>query len=87
MSFVQRSLTSAADEAIVRSVRELTHRLGLVSVAEGVENAEIDRLMTDIGFDLLQGYYFARPLSEMALMGFVRAADPMISTSSGGASD
>jgi predicted signal transduction protein with EAL and GGDEF domain len=41
MSFVKAALTSRADEAIVRSVRELTHRLGLVSVAEGVEDAAI----------------------------------------------
>jgi len=79
MSFVQRSLTSPADEAIVRSVRELTHRLGLVSVAEGVENADLDRLMTEIGFDLLQGYHFARPLSEAALLQFVRSSDQVVS--------
>jgi EAL domain-containing protein (putative c-di-GMP-specific phosphodiesterase class I) len=75
MSFVKRSLTSRADEAIVRSVRELTHCLGLVSVAEGVEDAEIERLMIEIGFDLLQGYHFAKPLSEEALLEFVRSSD------------
>ncbi len=76
MSFVKRSLTSPADQAIVRSVRELTHRLGLVSVAEGVETAEIEQLMIDIGFDLLQGYFFARPLSEEALLDFMRSPGP-----------
>jgi EAL domain-containing protein (putative c-di-GMP-specific phosphodiesterase class I) len=80
MSFVKRSLTSPADEAIVRSVHELTHRLGLVSVAEGVEDAGIERLMTEIGFDLLQGYHFARPLSEGALLDFVGPPVPAIST-------
>jgi EAL domain-containing protein (putative c-di-GMP-specific phosphodiesterase class I)/GGDEF domain-containing protein len=80
MSFVKRSLTSPADEAIVRSVHELTHRLGLVSVAEGVEDAGIERLMTEIGFDLLQGYHFARPLSEGALLDFVGPPVAAIST-------
>jgi EAL domain-containing protein (putative c-di-GMP-specific phosphodiesterase class I) len=75
MSFVKNSLTSRADEAIVRSVRELAHRLGLVSVAEGVEDAAIERLMVDIGFDLLQGYHFAKPLSEEALLEYVRVGD------------
>ena len=60
-SLVKASLTSSADEAIVRSVSDLAHRLGLVSVAEGVEDAPIERLMTDIGFDLLQEYHFAKP--------------------------
>ncbi|MGH9297691.1 MAG: EAL domain-containing protein [Acidimicrobiales bacterium] len=73
MSFVQRARMSSADEAIVRSVRELAHRLGLVSVAEGVENEVTRALMTDIGFDLLQGYHFSRPLSEAGLVEFVEA--------------
>jgi EAL domain-containing protein (putative c-di-GMP-specific phosphodiesterase class I) len=81
MSFVKRALTSPTDEAIVRSVRDLTHRLGLVSVAEGVEDAAIERLMRDIGFDLLQGYHFAKPLTEEALMDFVRSAGQGISVS------
>jgi len=34
-SFVRRVITSSADEAIVRSVTELAHRLGLTVVAEG----------------------------------------------------
>jgi EAL domain-containing protein (putative c-di-GMP-specific phosphodiesterase class I) len=79
MSFVQRALTSAADQAIVRSVHELTHRLGLVSVAEGVEDAAIEGLMTEIGFDLLQGYHFSRPLTEQALLEFVGPPVPAAS--------
>jgi EAL domain-containing protein (putative c-di-GMP-specific phosphodiesterase class I) len=72
--FVLRSVTSAADQAIVRTVRELAHRLGLVAVAEGVENAELCELMSDIGFDLLQGYHLARPMSEPDLLDYVGAA-------------
>jgi EAL domain-containing protein (putative c-di-GMP-specific phosphodiesterase class I)/GGDEF domain-containing protein len=67
MEFVKRSLTSPADEAIVRCVQELSHRLGLVTVAEGVENDEIRDLMVAIGFDLLQGHFFSPGLSEPEL--------------------
>jgi EAL domain-containing protein (putative c-di-GMP-specific phosphodiesterase class I) len=74
MGFVMRSTTSAADEAIVRCVRELSHRLGLTTVAEGVENDAIRELMTEIGFDLLQGYYFAKALPEHELIAYVRRA-------------
>jgi EAL domain-containing protein (putative c-di-GMP-specific phosphodiesterase class I)/GGDEF domain-containing protein len=74
MGFVKRSVTSPADEAIVRSVRELAHRLGLTTVAEGVEDEAIARLMVEIGFDLLQGYHFAKPLSEEALLDLVSAS-------------
>jgi diguanylate cyclase (GGDEF)-like protein len=49
-------------DAIVSSIIELGHRLDLVVVAEGVETAECARQLVDLGCDVLQGYYFARPL-------------------------
>lgn len=65
--FVLAVTESPAAVAIVRTVRELTLRLGLDSVAEGVENAAIAALVSEIGYDLLQGYHFARPLREEQL--------------------
>lgn len=65
--FVRDALTSPASEAIVRSVCELAHRLGLTAVAEGVEDETLAHLMTTFGFDLLQGYHFAKPMSEVDL--------------------
>jgi predicted signal transduction protein with EAL and GGDEF domain len=69
--FVLASPTSAADMAIVESVRDLARRLGLEAVAEGVETEEISRRMRELGFDALQGYHFARPMPEPALVEFV----------------
>jgi EAL domain-containing protein (putative c-di-GMP-specific phosphodiesterase class I) len=76
MGFVMRSLTSPADEAIVRCVRDLAHRLGLVTVAEGVENDGIRRLMIEVGFDLLQGFHFALGLREEELFEYI-ASTPL----------
>jgi EAL domain-containing protein (putative c-di-GMP-specific phosphodiesterase class I) len=70
--FVMRSATSSADEAIVRSVRELAHRLGLTAVAEGVEDEALDRRIVALGFDVIQGYFHARPMPEDALLDFLR---------------
>jgi EAL domain-containing protein (putative c-di-GMP-specific phosphodiesterase class I)/GGDEF domain-containing protein len=72
MSFVQRSLVSKTDEAIVRSIRDLAHRLGLTCVAEGVESSALETLMTDIGLDLLQGASITMPLKEDELLDFLR---------------
>jgi EAL domain-containing protein (putative c-di-GMP-specific phosphodiesterase class I)/GGDEF domain-containing protein len=71
--FVMRSPDSPADRAIVRTVGELGHRLGLEVVAEGVETEEIADLLGDMGIDLLQGYHFARPLPEDELVRFMTA--------------
>jgi EAL domain-containing protein (putative c-di-GMP-specific phosphodiesterase class I)/GGDEF domain-containing protein len=69
--FVLRSVGSVADAAIVRTVAELAHRLGLQVVAEGVETEEIAALMRTMGIDLLQGYHFARPMAEPDLFVFL----------------
>ncbi len=66
--FVREARTSKASEAIVVSVCELAHRLGLSAVAEGIEEPEDAALMSSFGFDLLQGYYFARPMPEDDLL-------------------
>lgn len=66
--FVRDSVSSPASEAIVVSVCELAHRLGLSVVAEGVEDEALADLMVSFGFDLLQGYHFARPIPEAELI-------------------
>ncbi len=70
--FVLRAATSPADAAIVRTVAELGHRMGLVVVAEGVETAASAEWLADLGIDLLQGYHFARPLAEVDLIEYLR---------------
>ena len=70
--FVRALLSSTADAAIVHSVVDLAHRLGLRAVAEGVETEELSRHLIALGFDLLQGYHFSRPLGEAALIEFIR---------------
>jgi EAL domain-containing protein (putative c-di-GMP-specific phosphodiesterase class I) len=72
-AFIRRSATSSADEAVIRSVRELGHRLGLKVVAEGVEDEATARRLTDLGVDVLQGFWFSPPLREEALLPFVAA--------------
>jgi len=66
--FVMDSISSPASRSIVISVCELAHRLGLTAVAEGVENEALASLMASFGFDLLQGYHFAKPMPEAALL-------------------
>jgi EAL domain-containing protein (putative c-di-GMP-specific phosphodiesterase class I)/GGDEF domain-containing protein len=69
--FVRRSRDSHNDLAIVRTIIDLSGRLGLVCVAEGVENRELFADMVSMGFDLLQGYFVAKPLNESELIAFV----------------
>lgn len=60
-SFVSSMLRSPTDSAIVHSILELGHRLGLSVVAECVEDGETAQLLAELGCDVLQGFYFGRP--------------------------
>ncbi len=51
----------APDEAIVAATIQMAHALGMKVVAEGVEEVEQLTVLTQLGCDLAQGYYFARP--------------------------
>ncbi|HSL01059.1 MAG TPA: PAS domain S-box protein [Rubrobacteraceae bacterium] len=62
-SFVVGLGEDMEDTAIMRMVIDLAHTLGMKAVAEGVESAEQAALLAEMGCDLAQGYYFAKPLS------------------------
>jgi len=52
-TFVTQTVADAKARAVVRSVLELGHRLGLSVTAEGVEDAATASLLGDIGVDVL----------------------------------
>lgn len=58
-SFLSQLPGHTQDAAIVRSVIELAHHLGLVVVAEGVETEAQARWLRSNGCDALQGYHYA----------------------------
>jgi diguanylate cyclase (GGDEF)-like protein len=60
--FVGDMLEHQAHAAIVHSVIDLGHNLGLRVVAEGVETGEVLAHLSDRGCDLVQGYLLSRPI-------------------------
>ncbi|WP_342620953.1 EAL domain-containing protein [Rhodoferax sp. GW822-FHT02A01] len=66
-SFVQQMHTSERSFQIVKAALELSKRLGLSSVAEGIEDRETATALLRMGCDYAQGYLFAKPMPlEMA---------------------
>ncbi len=61
-SFVNDLPGDSTSAAIIRAVISLGHGLGFTLVAEGVETAEQLAYLRKAGCDLVQGYYFAKPM-------------------------
>ena len=62
-SFVIDMLKNDNDAVIVRATIDLAHNLGMKVVAEGVENKEIAARLKELKCNILQGYYYSRPLA------------------------
>jgi len=60
-SFIDQIVRAAQDRALVQSVIDVTHALGMVSIAEGVEQPDQYNALEELGCDAIQGYLFARP--------------------------
>lgn len=61
-SFVENACTQSTSLAVVESSLEIAAKLGLISVAEGVETAEQLGLLRHLGCDRAQGFHISRPM-------------------------
>jgi EAL domain-containing protein (putative c-di-GMP-specific phosphodiesterase class I) len=59
--FVRDMLQDPMDAAIVAAINNIGHVAGLKTIAEFVENAEIQSQLAELGVDYAQGYGIHRP--------------------------
>jgi EAL domain-containing protein (putative c-di-GMP-specific phosphodiesterase class I) len=76
-SFVAGVGVNAEDGAVVRSLVQLAHGLGLTVCAEGVETAAAAEWLRDAGCDRAQGYFFSRPRPWPALPPDLAGSRPL----------
>lgn len=62
-SFIIDICTDAASAEMVRSMTQLGHALGMATVAEGVETADMMEAARALGVDYVQGWHIGRPAS------------------------
>ncbi len=60
--FIKDILNDPMDLAMVRSINDIGHVAGLKTIAEFVENKEIEDKLREIGVDYVQGYGISRPM-------------------------
>lgn len=60
--FIKNIVNNQKDQALVKSINELAHFMGMETIAEFVENSEILSMLKLLGVDKAQGYGIQRPL-------------------------
>ncbi|GIE31077.1 hypothetical protein Ait01nite_041220 [Actinoplanes italicus] len=66
-SFVDGLNGTPQQEAIAGAIADIAEKMGLGTVAEGVETPEQARRLFELGYRRAQGFLFARPLSPSAI--------------------
>jgi diguanylate cyclase (GGDEF)-like protein len=69
-SFVTGMLSDRDAVAIIRAVLSLADALGMATTAEGIENEDLARALTELGCTYGQGFHFARPLEPEAALRY-----------------
>jgi EAL domain-containing protein (putative c-di-GMP-specific phosphodiesterase class I) len=62
-AFVSGCADDGLKRAMCRQIRELAESYGARTVAEGVENRADFRTVCELGFDLVQGFLFGKPMT------------------------
>ena len=72
-SFVTSMRDEPTDAAIVYATIELAHKLGLLVIAEGVEDEATWQALLDLGCDAIQGYVLSRPVGPAEFRALLEA--------------
>jgi diguanylate cyclase (GGDEF)-like protein/PAS domain S-box-containing protein len=72
-SFAAELETEPGIQVITRSLIQIGRDLGMVVTGEGIETAEQADRLASLGANRGQGYFFARPMSERALLELLMA--------------
>ncbi|MBU1235197.1 MAG: EAL domain-containing protein [Gammaproteobacteria bacterium] len=67
-AFVRDVNSHPANLAIVEAIAELSHNLGMKTIAEWAEDAATVAVLAEVGVDYVQGYGVARPMSPERIL-------------------
>lgn len=73
-TFVTGMARDANDAVIVRSTIDLAHNMGLVVVAEGVEDEATLNQLRSLGCDVVQGFFMSRPMAATEIPAWMRGS-------------
>ena len=73
MGFLRGTDNMDKGNIIISSVVDMNQRLGLEMVAEGVETKEQADLLSNMGCNVIQGFYYAKPMPQAEFVKLLRS--------------
>ncbi len=67
-AFVNDIDTNRVNRAMVKSINEVSHTMGMKTICEFVETEKIETILKEMDVDYAQGYYYAKPVAIKTLL-------------------
>ncbi len=74
MIFVRNAFASENDNKMIKIILDIASYLGVPTIAEGVETEEQVIALKALGCDIVQGYYFSKPVPPVDFVRFIKDA-------------
>jgi len=71
-SFIDGVPNDDKNSKLVTAIVQMSHSLGMVAVAEGVEYQEQRDFLSGVGCDQIQGYFYSKPLEPTLALAYIR---------------
>ena len=73
MIFIRNAFTSENDNKMIKIIIDIASYLKVPTIAEGVEAKEQVAVLKELGCDIVQGYYFSKPVPNEEFAAFLTA--------------
>lgn len=77
-SFIHDIVTNRSSRRLVETIITMAHGLDLVTTAEGVETSEQGKLLSDLDCNMVQGYFYCKPVAANEIQNLTTARIPRI---------
>lgn len=72
MAFIRNAFSGKGNMKMLKVIVDIAESLGVPMIAEGVETREQMLALKDMGCDIVQGYYFSRPVPPEEFEAFLK---------------
>ena len=73
MIFIRNAFTTENDNKMIKIIIDIASYLKVPTIAEGVESKEQVAVLKELGCDIVQGYYFSKPVPNEEFAAFLTA--------------